>query len=385
MRCYRIEIKLSDKQIIKFKQMQGTCRWLYNEYIKTNELLYEMNQLGCSDLKFMSGYDFSKYVNNILSKQPNMHWIKECGSKSRKQVIMNAEKAFKNFFKGNGFPKLKKKRSGVGIYLPKNNKTDFKIYRHKIKIPIFKEVLLNEYGYISKNTNIKSATIKEKAGRYYINILTDEVNEIKNRNKNNGIGIDLGIKELVICSDGVMYKNINKTKKVKQLKKKLKRKQRALSRKFEILKRREVKTATKKNIEKSILSVQKTYNKLSNIRTEYIRFIINDIIKREPSFITIENLNIKGIMKNKHLSKAIAEQKLYYFKQFLIQQCKKYNIEVREVSRWYPSSKLCNNCGQIKGDLKLSDRIFKCDCGYVEDRDMNASKNLRDCDEYIML
>lgn len=389
MKTYKIEVNLSNEQIIKFKQMQGTCRWLYNEYIETNKLIYQMYQLGCSDIKFMSGYDFDKYVNNTLSKQLNMQWIKDCGSKSRKQAIMNAEKAFKNFFKGSGFPKLKKKKDMVGIYLPNNNKTDFKIYRHKIKIPIFGEVLLKEFGYVTNKSKIKSCTITQIADRYYISILTNDVLEIKSKTNNKeGIGIDLGVKELAVCSNGKFYKNINKDKKVKQLKKKLKRKQRALSRKFENKKLNKEELPTKQNINKNILSIQKIHNKLSRIRMEYIRFVINDIIKQESSvykYITIENLNIKGMIKNRRLSKAIQEQCLYYFRLFLTQQCKKYNIELRLVDRFYPSSKLCNCCGQIKENLKLSDRTYICDCGYVEDRDINASKNLRDAVKYTVL
>lgn len=386
MKTYKIEVNLSNEQIIKFKQMQGTCRWLYNEYVETNKLLYQMYQLGCSDIKFMSGYDFDKYVNNTLSKQLNMQWIKECGSKSRKQAIMNAEKAFKNFFKGSGFPKLKKKKDMVGIYLPNNNKTDFKIYRHKIKIPIFGEVLLKEFGYVTNKSKIKSCTITQIVDRYYISILTNDVLEIKSKTNNKeGIGIDLGVKELAVCSNVKFYKNINKDKKVKQLKKKLKRKQRALSRKFENKKLNKEELPTKQNINKNILSIQKIYNKLSIIRMEYIRFVINDIIKQEPSYIVIENLNIKGMMKNRHLSKAIQEQCLYYFRLFLTQQCRKHNIELRIVDRFYPSSKLCNCCGQIKDNLKLSDRTYVCDCGYVEDRDINASKNLRDAVKYTVL
>jgi putative transposase len=378
-----IAVNLSDKQQELLKQMQSTCRWLYNEYIETNKLLYQMYQLGCSNIKFMSGYDFSKYVNNTLSKQPNMQWIKDCGSKSRKQAIMNAEKAFKNFFNGKGFPKLKKKKDMVGIYLPNNSKTDFKIYRYKIKIPIFGDILLKEFGYITTKSKIKSCTITQIANKYFISILTEDGFEFEeNKINKEGIGIDLGVKELAVCSNGKFYKNINKTEQVKKLNNKLKRKQRALIRKFKKLKTKKEKLPRKKNIDKNILSIQKIYSKLSRIRMEYIRFVVNDIIKQEPSFITIENLNIKGMMKNRHLSKAIAEQCLYSFKIFLTQQCKKYNIELRIVDRFYPSSKLCNCCGQIKSDLKLSDRIYVCDCGYAEDRDINASKNLRDAITY---
>lgn len=207
---------------------------------------------------------------------------------------------------------------------------------------------------------------------------------------NDGIGIDLGIKDLAICSNGKTYKNINKTNKVKKLEKSLKRQQRKLSRKYESLKirnknikKRGEKSATRQNIQKQIAKVQKFHHKLSNIRKDYTYKVISEIVKTKPSYITIEDLNIRGMMKNKHLSKAIAQQKLSEFRRILTYKCNWLNIELRVVDRFYPSSKTCHSCGNIKKDLKLSDRVYICpECGYIEDRDYNASLNLRDCEIY---
>lgn len=183
-----------------------------------------------------------------------------------------------------------------------------------------------------------------------------------------------------------LFHVIIKTKKVKKIEKKLKREQKALSRKFEKNKKnKEVEPANKTaNINKNKLRVQKLHMRLKNIRQEYVRFVVNSLVKANnlPEFISIEDLNIKGMMKNRHLSKAIQKQNFYYFRMFLIQQCKKYNVEVRVIDKFYPSSKLCACCGQIKSDLKLSDRIYKCDCGNVIDRDYQASLNIRDCKIY---
>ena len=188
------------------------------------------------------------------------------------------------------------------------------------------------------------------------------------------IGIDLGIKDLAICSDGNTYKNINKTAKVKKLEKKLKREQRKLSRKFENKKKGG--TTQGKNIQKQREKVQKIHRQLANIRDNYIKTTVSEIVKTKPSYITIEDLNVKGMMKNRHLSKAVQQQKFYDFRKILTEKCKENNIELRVVDRWFPSSKICNCCGCVKKDLKLSDRIYKCECGNVIDRDFQASLNL---------
>ena len=198
--------------------------------------------------------------------------------------------------------------------------------------------------------------------------------------------LKLLIKDFAICSNiNKPYKNINKTQRVKKLEKKLLREQKRLSRKYESLKLRNKKekgVATRQNIQKQIVKVQILHQRLTNIRTDYINKVVSEIVKTKPSYITIEDLNIKGMMKNKHLSKAVAEQKFYEFRNKLTNKCNGLGIELRIVDRFYPSSKLCHCCSSIKKDLKLKDRIYKCSCGYVEDRDYNASLNLRDAKIY---
>ncbi|HAT4147596.1 TPA: IS200/IS605 family element transposase accessory protein TnpB, partial [Clostridium perfringens] len=198
---------------------------------------------------------------------------------------------------------------------------------------------------------------------------------------NEGLGIDLGIKEFAVCSDGIKFKNINKTSTVKKVEKKLKREQRKLSRKYESLKIRNKNIkegrSTRQNIQKQVVKVQKLHQRLRNIRTDYINKIVSSIIKQKPSYITIEDLAVSNLIKNKHLSKAIASQKFFEFKTKLMFKCKENNMELRIVNRFYPSSKTCSNCGNVKKDLKLSDRIYKCDCGFTIDRDLNASINLK--------
>ena len=198
------------------------------------------------------------------------------------------------------------------------------------------------------------------------------------------MGIDLGLKDFAICSNGMTYKNINKSAKLKKLEKQLKREQRCLSRKYEDFKKRTNKKGevTRQNIYKQKRKVQRLHQRIDNIRTDYINKTIAEIVKTKPSYITVEDLNVSGMMKNRHLSKAVASQKFYEFRTKLEAKCKENGIELRVVDRFYPSSKLCHSYGFIKKDLKLSDRIYKCDCGYIEDRDYNASLNLRDAITY---
>ncbi len=300
---------------------------------------------------------------------------------------MNGDKAFRDFFKKTkGFPKFKKKKKqDVKAYFPKNNKTDWALERHRVKIPTLGWVRLKEFGYIPTNSIVKSGTVSQKANKYYVSILVEE-NDIKpSKSTNEGIGIDVGLKEFAICSDGSKFKNINKTSVVKKVEKKLKREQKKLSRKCESLKIRnkiEEGRATRQNIQKQVLKVQKLHQRLNNIRTDYINKTVSSIVKQKPSYITIEDLAVSNLMKNKHLSKAIASQKFFEFRTKLTSKCKENNIELRIVDRFYPSSKICSQCGEIKTNLKLSDRVYKCECGLSIDRDLNASINLKNAKKY---
>ena len=378
LKAYKIEIKPTKAQITKIHQTMGVCRFIYNFYIVHNKEVYE------SEGKFVSGISFSKWINNeFILKNKEYIWIKKVSSKAVKQSIMNADKAFRRFFnKKTGFPKFKKKnKSDVGIYFPKNNKTDFTLERHRIKVPTIGFVRLKEYGYIPLHSIIKSATITKKCNKYFIAILVDEELKPNTKPYTEGIGIDLGIKSFATVSNGRVFVNINKTVCIRKIEKSLYRQQRRLSRKYESLKLRKNKEgeATRQNIRKQLLKVQKLHVRLCNIRTDYVNKVINELVKTKPEFINIEDLNISGMMKNRHLSKAIAQQKCYEFREKLIKKCHQNDIEVRLSDRFYASSKKCHHCGFIKKDLKLSDREFICpNCKTSMDRDFNAAINLRD-------
>ncbi|GAA0715000.1 IS200/IS605 family element RNA-guided endonuclease TnpB [Paraclostridium ghonii] len=382
-RAYKIEINPTQEQKIKIHQAIGVSRFIYNFYIAHNKEVYE------KEGKFISGMDFSKWLNNeYIPNNQDMKWIKDVSSKAIKQAIMNGDKAFKGFFNGKKrFPKFKKKKNqDVKAYFPKNNKTDWTIERHRVKIPTFGWIRLKEFGYIPTNSIVKSGTLSQKADRYYVSILVEEDYIKVSKPTNEGIGIDLGVKEFAICSNKDKFKNINKTSTVRKVEKKLKREQRKLSRKYESLKVRNKNikegVATSQNIQKQVVQVQKLHQRLTNIRTDYISKTVSSIIGQKPSYITIEDLAVSNLMKNKHLSKAIANQKFFEFRTKLTSKCKKNNIELRLVDRFYPSSKTCSQCEKIKKDLKLKDRVYTCSCGLSIDRDLNASYNLKNAKKY---
>lgn len=389
MRAYKTEIKPNKEQIELIHQTFGNTRYVYNQFIKLNLDRLKENQ------DVLSGYDYSKMLNND-PKRPE--WLLISPSKAIKQAIMNADKALWDYLKGNkGVPKFKKKTKYNSFYLIGT----IKVERHRIFLPKLKWVRLKEFGYIPRN--VKSVTVSMKNGRYYVSCLTDETKNEQVTTSNQGIGIDFGLKDQFITRN-IVIPSVNKSTKIKKLEKKLKRKQRALSRKYEnnMINKVYYKTGKKKgqlksfkwkrplceckNLNKQKLVVGKLYERLSRIRTDYNQKAIQLILKQKPSFIVIEDLNIKGLMKNKYLSESISKAQWYKSKMFLINQCKKLGIELRVASRFYPSSKLCSNCGYKNTELKLKERTWVCPkCNIVHDRDINASINLEQCSNYTVL
>ena len=379
LKSFKTEINPTVEQKIKIRKTIGTCRFIYNFYLAHNKKLHEDGE------KFMSSSKFRVWLNNkYLPQHPEYLWIKEAYSKAVTQSVNNGQTAFTRFFNHeSAFPNFKKKgKSDVKMYFVKNNPQDCCCERHRIKIPSLGWVRIKEKGYIPTTKDgyvIKSGSVSIKAGRYYVSALVEVSDNKAVDHFGEGIGIDLGLKDFAIVSNGKTYQNINKSARLKKLERQLIREQRCLSRKYEKLKEGE---STQKNIQKQKLKVQRLHHRIDNIRTDYINKTIAEMVKTKPSYITIEDLNVKGMMKNRHFAKAVASQKFYEFRTKLKAKCNENGIELRVVDRWYPSSKICHCCGTIKKDLKLSDRIYRCDCGYIEDRDFNAALNLRDALTY---
>lgn len=389
MRAYKTEIQPNKKQLELIHQTFGNTRYVYNQFITLNLKRLEEHQ------SVISGYDYSKMLNNDPERP---EWLVKSPSKAIKQAIMNANKALWDYLKGDkGEPKLKKKTKDNSFYLIGT----IKVERHRIFLPKLKWVRLKEFGYIPDN--VKSVTVSMKNGRYYISCLTCENKDERTPTSNDGIGIDFGLKNQFITKNEVIP-SINKSNKIKKLEKRLRQKQRALSRKYEANMTNKVyyKSGKKKgqlksfkwkrplyqckNLNKERLVVNKLYERLARIRTDYNQKSLQSILKQKPRFVVIEDLNIKGLMKNKHLSKSISQAQWYTSRLFLINQCEKRGIELRLAPRDYPSSKLCSACGYKYKELKINDRFWICpSCETLHDRDVNASKNLEQCKTYTVL
>lgn len=380
LKSFKTEINPTEEQKARIRRTIGTCRYVYNFYLGHNKALHDNGE------KFMTGKSFSLWLNNeYIPDNPDKTWIREVYSKAVKKSIEDGCTAFTRFFKHQSdFPKFKKKgKSDVKMYFVRNNPKDCQCERHRLKIPTLGWVRIKEKGYIPTTKDgymIRSGTVSVKAGRFYVSVLVEIPDVNIDNNSNEGIGIDLGLKDFAIISNGKTYRNINKSAGLKKLEKQLIREQRSLSRKYENLKKGE--STQRANIQKQRLKVQKLHHKMDNIRTDYINKTIAEIVKTKPSYITIEDLNVKGMMKNRCLSKAVASQKFYEFRTRLKAKCDENGIELRVADRFYPSSKTCHHCGSVRKNLKLSDRIYRCECGYVADRDFNAALNLKDAKTY---
>ena len=380
LKSFKTEINPTEEQKARIRRTIGICRYVYNFYLGHNKALHDNGE------KFMTGKSFSLWLNNeYIPDNPDKTWIREVYSKAVKKSIEDGCTAFTRFFKHQSdFPKFKKKgKSDVKMYFVRNNPKDCQCERHRLKIPTLGWVRIKEKGYIPTTKDgymIRSGTVSVKAGRFYVSVLVEIPDVNIDNNLNEGIGIDLGLKDFAIVSNGKTYRNINKSAGLKKLEKQLIREQRSLSRKYENLKKGE--STQRANIQKQKLKVQKLHHKMDNIRTDHINKTIAEIVKTKPSYITIEDLNVKGMMKNRCLSKAVASQKFYEFRTRLKAKCDENGIELRVADRFYPSSKTCHHCGSVRKNLKLSDRIYRCECGYVADRDLNAALNLKDTKTY---
>ena len=380
LKSFKTEINPTEEQKARIRRTIGTCRYVYNVYLGHNKALHDNGE------KFMTGKDFSLWLNNkYIPDNPDKTWIREVYSKAVKKSIEDGCTAFTRFFKHQSdFPKFKKKgKSDVKMYFVRNNPKDCQCERHRLKIPTLGWIRIKEKGYIPTTKDgymIRSGTVSVKAGRFYVSVLVEIPDVNIDNSSNEGIGIDLGLKDFAIISNGKTYRNITKSAGLKKLEKQLIREQRSLSRKYESLKKGE--STQRANIQKQKLKVQKLHHKMDNIRTDYINKTIAEIVKTKPSYITIEDLNVKGMMKNRCLSKAVASQKFYEFRTRLKAKCDENGIELRVADRFYPSSKTCHHCVSVRKNLKLSDRIYRCECGYVADRDFNAALNLKDAKTY---
>lgn len=360
----KIRLKPNKNQEILLWQSVGTARFIYNWTLARQKENYENGG------KFLSDNNLRKEITQL--KKTDLSWLNSVSNNVAKQAVKDACNSYKSFFKKKTvFPKFKsRKKSKPSFY----NDTD----KLKVKENL---VLIEKVGWIKiseqlpLDTKYNNPRISFDGKYWYISVGVEKENNSE-KLSDKSIGIDLGVKDLAVCSNRKVFKNINKEKHVKKLKKKLKRLQRQVSRKYEANKdgNKFVKT---KNIIKLEKQIKLLYRKLSNIRDNHIHQTTASVIKLKPYRVVMEDLNISGMMKNKHLSKAIQEQKFYEFIRQMKYKCEFNEIEFVQADRFYPSSKTCSCCGNIKKNLKLTDRVYKCEkCNLIIDRDKNASINL---------
>ena len=371
----------NNKQQTKLFQYANTARFAYNWALCREKENYRNGG------KFISDGDLRKEFTQ-LKKTDEYSWLNEINCDVTKQAIKDACNAYRRFFKGySRFPRFKSRKHSILSFYQDNVKIKFSDTHVKLVLVTgkgnakckrnqkFCRVRLAEHNRIPTDCRYMNPRIKYDGLNWYLAVGV-EYEDSTTVPSNEGIGIDLGIKDLAICSDGNKYQNINKTQRVEKLEKQKRRLQRSISRSYEKNKKGDSYCKTNNVIKKEKLLL-KLNHRLTNIRQDYLHQVTSEIVKREPSFIVLEDLNVSGMMKNRHLSKSVQQQKLYEFRRQIKYKSNWRNILVIIANRYFPSSKLCSCCGKIKKDLKLSDRIYKCDCGNVIDRDEQASLNLK--------
>lgn len=390
MKAYKTEIHPTQTQIELIHKTFGCTRYIYNQYV------YENLENLASGKDFISAFNYSKRVNN---DPDTPSWLKEVPSKAIKQALIYADRAFRNYFsKRNGKPRFKKKGKAESFYLIGT----IKVERHRIFVPKLKWIRLKEFGYIPEN--ISSVTISTKNGRYYISCLCKDEEDERIPLSDYAMGIDFGLKDQFITEERTIP-SVNRSLRIRKLEQRLRREQRKLSRKMEDnmvekvyykngMKKGQLKSYKQlkplsecKNLQKQKLKVARLHERLTRIRTDYNRKAIHSLVlERKPSSITIENLAVGNLMKNRHLSKTIMKAQWYQSRLYLESLCKKLGIELRLADKFYPSSKLCSDCGFKYKELKLKERFWTCsNCGSEHDRDRNAAINLGRCQTYTVL
>ena len=390
IRSIKVRLNPNNKQLTKLFQYAGSARFAYNWAINREEENYKQGN------KFLSDMDLRKEFTQ-LKKLSEYKWLNEISNNVTKQAIKDACSAYKNFFKGQSkFPKFKSRKYSTPSFYQDNvsiqfTETHVKIEKFSMSKKQNKQKLnwikLYEKRKIPTDCKYLNPRFTYDGLYWYVSVSIEVDDDIDNTENipqsNEGIGIDLGIKDLAVCSDKNTYKNINKTQRVKKLEKKKRRLQRSVSRKYCKNKKGDNYCKTS-NIIKREKELLKTSKRLTNIRHNYLHQTTSEIIKRKPSFICIEDLNVSGMMKNRHLSKAVQEQGFYEFRRQIEYKAKWNNIPLIIADRFFPSSKMCSCCGHIKKDLKLSDRIYKCECGNIINRDFQASLNLKKYGEDVL-
>lgn len=385
IKTIRVMLIPNNKQKTKLFQYANTARFAYNWALGREQENYKNGG------KFISDGDLRKEFTQ-LKKTDAYVWLNNVSNNVTKQAIKDACEAYRDFFKGyTKFPRFKSKKYSIPKFYQDNVKIQFTDTHVKVEgFAASKKknkqklnwIRLAEHGRIPTDCKYCNPRFKYDGLNWWIAVGID-YEDSTTLSSNEGIGIDLGVKDLAICSDEHKYQNINKTQKIKKLEKRKRRLQRSISRKYEKNKKG-VSYCKTSNIIKREKELLKLNHRLTNIRQNYLHQTTTEIVKTKPSYIALEDLNVKGMMKNRHLSKAVQQQCFGEFRRQIEYKSAWNNIPVIIADRFFPSSKLCSCCGNIKKDLKLSDRIYKCECGNVIDRDYQAALNLKRYGEMVL-
>ena len=378
VKAIKVMLIPNNVQQTKLFQYAGASRFAYNWALAREKENYEKGG------RFIPDTELRKEFTRLRNSD-EYAWLLNISNNVTKQAIKDACSAYKNFFKGlQRYPRFKAKKKSMPKFYQDNIKIQFRDTH--VKFEGFSSsrkankqklnwVKLAEHGRIPTDAKYRNPRVSFDGLNWWISVCV-EFPDCRDRPNHDGIGIDLGIKNLAICSDGNTYKNINKNQTVKKLEKRKRRLQRSVSRKYEHNKKGGSYCKTNNIVKKEKLLL-KVNHRLANIRKDYLNQATSEIVNRKPRFICIEDLNVSGMMKNRHLSKAVQNQGFFEFRKQLEYKCNDSGIQLIVADRFYPSSKLCSCCGNIKKDLRLSDRTYKCECGNVIDRDFQASINLK--------
>ena len=365
-------------QNTKMFQYAGAARFAYNWALSREQENHEKGG------KFIPDTELRKEFTRLRNSD-EYAWLQNISNNVTKQAIKDACNAYKNFFKGlQQYPRYKTKKRSMPKFYQDNIKLKFTDTH--VKLEGFSSsrkankqklnwIRLAEHGRIPADARYMNPRISFDGSNWWISVGI-ECPDSREELSEHGIGIDLGVKDLAVCSDNHTYKNINKSQTIKKLEKRKRRLQRSVSRKYEQNKKKGKYCKTNNVIKKEKLLL-KVNHRLTNIRKNYLHQTTSEIVDRKPRFICIEDLNVSGMMKNRHLAKAVQSQGFHEFHRQLEYKCKNAGIQLIVADRFYPSSKLCSCCGSVKKDLKLSDRVYRCSCGNVMDRDLQAAINLK--------
>ena len=378
IKSLKVMLKPNNIQNTKMFQYAGAARFAYNWALTREQENHEKGG------KFLPDTELRKEFTRLRNSD-EYAWLQDISNNVTKQAIKDACNAYKNFFKGlRKYPRYKTKKRSMPKFYQDNIKLKFTDTH--VKLEGFSSsrkankqklnwVRLAEPGRIPADVRYMNPRISFDGLNWWISVGI-ECPDSREELSEQGIGIDLGVKDLAVCSDNHTYKNINKFQTIKKLEKRKRRLQRSVSRKYEQNKKKGKCCKTKNVIKKEKLLL-KVNHRLTNIRKNYLHQTTSEIVDRKPRFICIEDLNVSGMMKNRHLAKAVQSQGFYEFHRQLEYKCKNAGIQLIAADRFYPSSKLCSCCGSVKKDLKLSDRVYRCSCGNVMDRDLQAAINLK--------